>query len=308
LEYKMLFSRPRKNFSGGIRSIAIALSSHSYQENHFVLVIPRLTSTQLKFMKGNSMAIKTTVTSQKLTPVNCQTLTASSAASLVRRLVLLADDEGLTIPEGRCSLTLREYCELNNLNYSFLRTLKGFSTINIRTRKQTNTQHLRPSSPRLMSWGTTVNGRCFNSKDFGVPQNRERVIIVGHLRGTPRPQVFPISESNKTSDGYRSKRDRILSSTLDSSYYKGHDGKRQLIQDGAEIRRLTPLECERLQGFPDNWTEYGIIKYDVPEGQKFSYVLHTSNLIPISNTQRYKMCGNAVTTKVIQAVFERILV
>jgi len=24
-----------------------------------------------------------------------------------------------------------------------------------------------------------------------------------------------------------------------------------------EIRRLTPLECERLQGFPDNWTEFG---------------------------------------------------
>ena len=54
-----------------------------------------------------------------------------------------------------------------------------------------------------------------------------------------------------------------------------------------KIRRLTPLECERLQAFPDNWTAEG-----------------TDGVI--SDTQRYKMCGNAVTTNVIQAVFERI--
>ncbi len=55
-----------------------------------------------------------------------------------------------------------------------------------------------------------------------------------------------------------------------------------------KIRRLTPVECERLQAFPDDWTKYGI-------GDE-----------PISDTQRYKMCGNAVTTNVIQDVFERI--
>jgi DNA (cytosine-5)-methyltransferase 1 len=55
-----------------------------------------------------------------------------------------------------------------------------------------------------------------------------------------------------------------------------------------KIRRLTPTECERLQGFPDGWTKYGI-------GDE-----------PISDSQRYKMCGNAVTTNVIQAVFERV--
>jgi DNA (cytosine-5)-methyltransferase 1 len=55
------------------------------------------------------------------------------------------------------------------------------------------------------------------------------------------------------------------------------------------IRRLTPKECERLQGFPDDWTKYGI-------GDE-----------PISDTQRYKMCGNAVTTNVITAVMEKLL-
>lgn len=46
------------------------------------------------------------------------------------------------------------------------------------------------------------------------------------------------------------------------------------------IRKLTPLECERLQGFPDGWTE------------------------DMSDTQRYKMLGNAVTVKVIEAIIE----
>ena len=45
-----------------------------------------------------------------------------------------------------------------------------------------------------------------------------------------------------------------------------------------KIRRLTPLECERLQGFPDNWTE------------------------GVSDTQRYKQLGNAVTVNVVYEV------
>lgn len=54
------------------------------------------------------------------------------------------------------------------------------------------------------------------------------------------------------------------------------------------IRRLTPIECERLQGFPDNWTKYG------------------KDNEPISDTQRYKCCGNAVTTNVIAAIIEEM--
>lgn len=49
-----------------------------------------------------------------------------------------------------------------------------------------------------------------------------------------------------------------------------------------ELRRLTPIECERLQGFPDNWTE------------------------GFSDTQRYKMMGNAVTVNVTRAVLKNI--
>ena len=55
------------------------------------------------------------------------------------------------------------------------------------------------------------------------------------------------------------------------------------------VRRLTPIECERLQGFPDNWTSMG--DYD-------------GELKPISNTQRYKMCGNAVTVNIVSEVIK----
>lgn len=54
------------------------------------------------------------------------------------------------------------------------------------------------------------------------------------------------------------------------------------------IRRLTPIECERLQGFPDNWTKTG------------------KELGEISDSQRYKMCGNAVTVDVVEAVAKQI--
>jgi DNA (cytosine-5)-methyltransferase 1 len=199
--------------------------------------------------------------------------------------------------------------------------------------------------------GYDCQWQVLNSKNHGVPQNRERVIIVGHLRGTSRPQVFPITGDNGTA--------AQVHPTIDANYYKGHSNQRRMIAqlnqpthsndrvygddgispalntmqggnrqpfvapvltpdrlnkrqngrrfkedgepsftltgqdkhgiyDGMKIRRLTPTECERLQGFPDGWTKYGI-------GDE-----------PISDSQRYKMCGNAVTTNVIQAVFERV--
>ena len=60
--------------------------------------------------------------------------------------------------------------------------------------------------------------------------------------------------------------------------------------DGYKIRRLTPIECERLQGFPDDHTLYG--NYD-------------GEVKVMSNTQRYKQCGNAVTVDVVCAVAQQ---
>ena len=61
--------------------------------------------------------------------------------------------------------------------------------------------------------------------------------------------------------------------------------------DGYRIRRLTPIECERLQGFPDNHTAYGIYDGEVKK---------------MSNTQRYKQCGNAVTVDIVALVAEAV--
>lgn len=75
------------------------------------------------------------------------------------------------------------------------------------------------------------------------------------------------------------------SPTLDTCYRKGLGNKQARcgVYNGLQIRRLTPTECERLQGFPDNWTE------------------------GVSDTQRYKQCGNAVTTKVIKSIMEQLI-
>jgi len=58
------------------------------------------------------------------------------------------------------------------------------------------------------------------------------------------------------------------------------------------IRRLTEIECERLQGFPDDWTKFG--DYD-------------GTVKKICKTQRYKMIGNAVSTVVVQEVGNKLI-
>jgi DNA (cytosine-5)-methyltransferase 1 len=65
----------------------------------------------------------------------------------------------------------------------------------------------------------------------------------------------------------------------------------QAVVDNYRIRRLTPIECERLQGFPDDHTAYG--NYD-------------GEVKPMSNTHRYKQCGNAVTVNVVEAIARKI--
>jgi len=79
-----------------------------------------------------------------------------------------------------------------------------------------------------------------------------------------------------------------VANCIDANYFKGinrnpgHASSNRGIRDGTRIRRLTPIECERLQSFPDGWTE------------------------GFSDSQRYKMMGNAVTVNVIKAIAEKL--
>ena len=66
------------------------------------------------------------------------------------------------------------------------------------------------------------------------------------------------------------------------------EGSWGTVDKDYRIRRLTPRECERLQAFPDDWTKYGA------DGEE------------ISDTQRYKCLGNAVTTTVVTYLVEEM--
>ena len=61
------------------------------------------------------------------------------------------------------------------------------------------------------------------------------------------------------------------------------------------IRRLTEIECERLQGLPDGFTKFGI--YTTKNGEETK---------EISSTQRYKLCGNGVTVNVTEAIASKL--
>ena len=149
-----------------------------------------------------------------------------------------------------------------------------------------------------------------------LPQNRERVYFIGYPRAGGRPEVFPIGESYATND----RQGREMKSGLCPSIpaRAREDGSGQPVVKVpfitnpkmnnyfpssisvaitataykeppivSNIRRLTPKECERLQGFPDDWTRWGV------GGE-------------ISDTQRYKMIGNAVSVPVVKAVVNKL--
>ena len=112
--------------------------------------------------------------------------------------------------------------------------------------------------------------------------------------GTPNCSILKINETHN--EGVV---DPIVHGAITQAIGRGGSSSEYLnsvksineAQPNYQIRRLTPIECERLQGFPDNHTAVGV--YD-------------GETKPISNTQRYKMCGNAVTVDVVHAIAKQI--
>ena len=165
--------------------------------------------------------------------------------------------------------------------------------------------------------GYDVTWQVINSKYF-VPQSRERLYIIGYFRGKTRQKVFcaydPIEDqddrkANKSQESVSAtlttKQDRYPNAgfvkvvkavssnalTRENPRQNGRKIKEEgepsftitcidkgAIQVDGEYRFFTPIECERLQGFPDNWTE------------------------GVSDAQRFKQMGNAVTVDVIDHI------
>ena len=211
--------------------------------------------------------------------------------------------------------------------------------------------------------GYRLEWQLLNTSWF-LPQNRERIYLVGHLAGRSEPGVFPIGKNVSRINGRTKKAEAVSEVTLISSFGRNDkqkidkkvnpinancitsrmykDFKENLIinsntSKGYEIategdnipyanniRRLTEIECERLQGFPDGHTEFGMylpawIEKHLKKKEKFTHPdlwlktylnalkrFESTRLMPIPKTQRYKLMGNAVTVKVVKAVAERL--
>lgn len=174
----------------------------------------------------------------------------------------------------------------------------------------------------LEQLGYAITPVLFKAKDFGVPQNRERIYIIGFNKKKVKNYKsfkLPTPPCTKTCVGdildkevsdkftisdtlwkghQRRKAEHIqkgngfgytlfnaespYTNTISARYYK--DGSEILIeQEGKNPRKLTPRECARLQGFPENF------------------------IIPVSDTQAYKEFGNSVAVPVIHAIAEEII-
>lgn len=192
--------------------------------------------------------------------------------------------------------------------------------------------------------GYDVEWCTYNSKEYGVPHSRNRVFIVGHLRGTSIGKILPIPRKSKQSikqigniveekNFSNPQRGRIYSADgisptlttasggdlipkivvksfidltvgnavktdnarcLTTRYNAGVQRKNAMVSgvfersnDDIKIRRLTPGECWKLQGFTDE---------DINKVKPF-----------VSDHQMYRQAGNAVTVNVAEMIGKSIV-
>lgn len=182
--------------------------------------------------------------------------------------------------------------------------------------------------------GYTIEWKVYNSKDYGVPQNRERVYIVGHYGDSSGQPLLPIRRANTAAlrvivggrqgervyDGNKisctligqggglgaktglytfvdiNKNGNVQTTdtarTLLARYNKGQPNRPAKCSGVLEpdapirIRRLTPRECFKLQGFTD---------------EQFDRAAAVN-----SENQLYKQAGNAVTVNVVEEIGRHI--
>lgn len=200
---------------------------------------------------------------------------------------------GFEDTRGTLFFEIARFASILKPRYLFLENVKGLLNHN-------NGDTFETILTVLWELGYDVEWQVLNSKDFGVPQNRKRVFIIGHLRGECTRNIFPIrrnikiiqtTQSNDNEPkiiqkgrGFNKGGVHTISPTLSSNSW--HENNLLQVFDfhnkSYRIRKLTPKECWRLQGFPD-WAFERAKKVN-------------------SNSQLYKQAGNSVTVPVIQAI------
>ena len=153
--------------------------------------------------------------------------------------------------------------------------------------------------------GYRLEWQLFNTAWF-LPQNRERMYLVGRAAKKCTADIFPFpapggmygkvggdepaARPSGTITRNYGRQPNIGNYVLCLKKGETYNGKLTASQL-SQVRMLTEVECERLQGFPDNYTRYGI--YD---GERKE----------IAKIHRYALLGNAVSVPVVREVAARI--
>lgn len=191
---------------------------------------------------------------------------------------------------------IRELKEENKPSYLFIENVKNLLSIN----KGWDFAKLLIEMDEI---GYDVEWDVIDSAEV-VPQHRERMFIVGHLRGRSTRKVFPIvAESQQSNNevkqvgnltpggsfGGNPQVGRVygvdgIAPTLSTMQGGGQEPK---ILNDFRVRKLSPRECWRLQGFPD-------------------WAFDRAKQAGLSDSQLYKQAGNSVTVPVIKAIAENM--
>lgn len=158
--------------------------------------------------------------------------------------------------------------------------------------------------------------RVFDSQYFGVSQQRRRIFVVGGPRNmaTKIAQVLVEPESSDRDNPTSTKTKTQTRSTSSTRFVTSSTGKVAQISQtllaryGSRgdletesfvidtktktMRRFTPKECERLMGWPDDYTSTGIDDH--------------GNEIKLADTARYKICGNGIVSAVTEWIGRRL--